>query len=259
MTGSDRWSDLRTRILSAVILSVVGLAAIWAGGPVFVGLVSVICGLIVWEVAVLHDVRYPIGLGALSGAVLAAATTLPVAYIAPLLLGVGLVAALQAPAHKLRLGVIVCWVMTGAFAMLLMRTGVGMGWIVWLIAVVIATDVAGYFAGRRLGGAKFWPAVSPKKTWSGTAAGWLATAVVGGLFIPVLGWDWTLVPISVAISFAGQMGDIVESALKRRMKVKDSSQLIPGHGGVFDRFDAMLGASTAAFAFKAMGLLPGLV
>lgn len=259
MTGTDRWTDLRTRILSAVVLSAMGLAAIWLGGPVFVAFVSLICGAIIWEVAVLHQARYPVILAATSGSVLALCTHLPFGFIAPLFAGLGLVAAGQAPAHKVRFCVIVGWVMVGAFAMLLMRTGVGMGWIVWLILVVIATDVAGYFAGRRYGGPKFWPAVSPKKTWSGTIAGWLAAACVGLVFMPVLEWNWSLVPLSVVISFAGQMGDIAESALKRRINVKDSSQLIPGHGGVFDRFDAMLGASAAAFVFKATGLLPGLV
>ncbi|MEM6481832.1 MAG: phosphatidate cytidylyltransferase, partial [Pseudomonadota bacterium] len=179
-------------------------------------------------------------------------------YIAPVILALGLVAAGQALAHKARFCIIVCWVLLGAFSMLLMRTGVGMTWVVWLIVVVIATDIAGYFAGRHIGGRKFWPAVSPKKTWSGTGAGWVAAALVGAVFMPVLDWGWSLVPISVIVSFAGQLGDIAESALKRRMGVKDSSRLIPGHGGVFDRFDAMLGASAAAFGFKAAGLLPGL-
>jgi phosphatidate cytidylyltransferase len=94
-----------------------------------------------------------------------------------------------------------------------------------------------------LGGPKFWPRVSPKKTWSGTAAGWLAAAVVGALF--AIGTDSgpQLIGISIAMSMASQMGDIAESAVKRRVGVKDSSSLLPGHGGLFDRFDGMLGAS----------------
>ncbi|MEM6579345.1 MAG: phosphatidate cytidylyltransferase, partial [Pseudomonadota bacterium] len=184
--------------MSAVILLAIGLAALWAGGLVFVALVSVICGAIVWEAAVLHQVGYPVALGAASGVVLAACTTLPMWFVAPLMVGLSFVAASQAPAHKARFGLIVGWVMVGGFAMLLMRTGVGMNWIIWLIVVVIASDVAGYFAGRRLGGPKFWPAISPKKTWSGTIAGWLVAAALGIAFMPVLEWNWTLVPISVA-------------------------------------------------------------
>ncbi|MEM6375729.1 MAG: phosphatidate cytidylyltransferase [Pseudomonadota bacterium] len=258
MMATDRWSDLRTRILSAVILIAIGLAGLWAGGPFFVALVSVVCGVIVWEAAMLHAARYPLLLATLSGLGLATCTLLPALVIAPLMLALGCFAAAQTEAHKARFGLMVGWVLLGAFSMLLMRTGVGMNWIVWLIIVVVATDIAGYFAGRYLGGPKFWPAVSPKKTWSGTIAGWLIAGLVGIVMMPVLDWGWSLVPISVAVSFAGQLGDIAESALKRRIGVKDSSRLIPGHGGVFDRFDAMLGASTAAFGFKAFGLLPGL-
>ena len=89
----------------------------------------------------------------------------------------------------------------------------------------MATDVAGYFAGRIIGGPKFWPAVSPKKTWSGTAAGWIAAAIVGLFFAPHLPGPTVL--LSVVLSFASQMGDAAESALKRRTGVKDSSNLIP--------------------------------
>jgi phosphatidate cytidylyltransferase len=103
--------------------------------------------------------------------------------------------------------------------------------------------VAGYFAGKIIGGPKFWPAVSPKKTWSGTSAGWVGAALVGVGFVIWGGGGIMLVRISVLVSMASQAGDIVESALKRRTGVKDSSALIPGHGGFFDRFDGMMGAA----------------
>ena len=109
--------------------------------------------------------------------------------------------------------------------------------------MVVISDVAGYFAGRMLGGPKFWPRVSPKKTWSGTVAGWVAAALIGLLFRSFTNAGPDLPWISVALSLASQMGDIAESALKRKMGVKDSSALIPGHGGLFDRFDGLLGAA----------------
>ena len=140
------------------------------------------------------------------------------------------------------------------------REAYGFEWILWLIGVVVVTDVAGYFAGRLVGGPKFWPRVSPKKTWAGTTAGWAGAAVVGALFeawggltAPVGG----IVLLSVLLSLASQMGDIAESALKRRMGVKDSSQLIPGHGGLFDRFDALLGASLFMLVASALLGVPG--
>ncbi len=105
--------------------------------------------------------------------------------------------------------------------------------------------MAGYFAGRLLGGPKFWPRISPKKTWSGTLAGWALAAAVGWGMARHAGIDAAplLAALSAVTAFAAQMGDIGESWIKRRMGVKDSSGLLPGHGGVMDRFDGMTGAS----------------
>ena len=119
------------------------------------------------------------------------------------------------------------------------------------------SDIAGYFAGRTFGGPKFWPAVSPKKTWSGTVAGWVGAAVLGLGFAIGTKAGLSLIVLSVAVSFASQMGDIAESALKRYVEVKDSSALIPGHGGVFDRFDAVLGATVFMLFLTFVLGLPG--
>ena len=149
------------------------------------------------------------------------------------------------------------WALIGCYAVAMLRAESGLGWIVWLVLVVVVSDVAGYFAGRILGGPKFWPKVSPKKTWSGTIAGWAGAAVVGAVMAVPLGAGAGLIVISVLVSFAGQMGDIAESAVKRHVGVKDSSDLIPGHGGVLDRFDAMLGAGVLVFVLVQLGLMPG--
>ncbi|TMJ22060.1 MAG: phosphatidate cytidylyltransferase, partial [Alphaproteobacteria bacterium] len=99
------------------------------------------------------------------------------------------------------------------------------------------TDIAAYFSGRAIGGAKLWPRVSPKKTWSGAIAG-TAAAIVAGLLvasaaqIPGL---WAIAGLAVLLSASAQGGDLFESFLKRKFRAKDSSQLIPGHGGVMDR------------------------
>jgi phosphatidate cytidylyltransferase len=125
----------------------------------------------------------------------------------------------------------------------------GASWLLWLIGVVVATDVAGYFAGKMIGGPKLWPRVSPKKTWSGSSAGWIAAAIVGAFFSEASGLGVGAIVLSVVMSMASQAGDIAESALKRKTGVKDSSALIPGHGGLFDRFDGMLGAAAAFLIF----------
>ena len=87
-----------------------------------------------------------------------------------------------------------------------------------------------------------WPRISPKKTWSGTVAGWLAAAVVGAIFVTVYDFERQFIALSVLVAVAAQCGDITESAIKRRFHVKDSSGLLPGHGGALDRFDGLVGA-----------------
>ena len=134
-------------------------------------------------------------------------------------------------------------IVLAGFGLVQVRDDYGVGWLMWLVVVVVVTDVVGYFAGRAIGGPKFWPKVSPKKTWSGTAAGWIGAALVGLLFSINTGVGFQLIGISVAMSMASQMGDMAESGMKRRLGVKDSSNLIPGHGGLLDRFDGMLGAA----------------
>ena len=123
--------------------------------------------------------------------------------------------------------------------------------IFWILAVVWATDIGAYVCGRLIGGPKLAPAVSPKKTWSG-AVGGLVWAVVasGGLY-----WAYhhSIAPFvalaALLLSVISQGGDLFESALKRRYQVKDSGALIPGHGGVMDRFDGLWAAAPVAALF----------
>ncbi|WP_338548038.1 phosphatidate cytidylyltransferase [Roseovarius phycicola] len=257
MSASAQWSDLRARVISAFLMALVGAFAVWQGGLLYVELVSVICGLMVWETARMFQARQAIALGVAAAVVLNVIHFLPGVFVAPLLIAMALVAAGQAEKDKPVLFAVIAWVLFGSFALMHLRTAAGTGWILWLVFIVVASDVAGYFAGRSLGGPKFWPKISPKKTWSGTIAGWLGAALVGVAFIGTLGATGALVFISILVGFAGQMGDIAQSAVKRRQGVKDSSDLIPGHGGVFDRFDAMLGAGVLTILLWALGLLPG--
>src|SRR5215207_68801 len=123
--------------------------------------------------------------------------------------------------------------------------------ILWMFAVVWLTDIAAYFAGRRFGGPKLWPRVSPKKTWSGFFGGLVAGVAAGGVVVLVAGRFGVAAPVSFAIvvlfsavaSVLSQLGDLGESALKRRFGAKDSGVLIPGHGGVMDRLDGFWAAA----------------
>jgi phosphatidate cytidylyltransferase len=238
-------------------MAAVGASAIWAGGPVFAALVSALAGLMVWEASRMFAAPGAVRAGLLTAVVLALALWQPGVVVLPLLLAAALVVVGAAPRNRAPLLAVTVWVLFGCYAMGLLRAAAGAVWILWLVSVVIVSDLAGYFAGRGLGGPKFWPSISPKKTWSGTIAGWLGAAVIGSIFAGPTGAGLALVPVSVLVGFAGQMGDIAESAAKRLCDVKDSSGLIPGHGGALDRFDAMLGAAVLALILWAVGLLPG--
>ncbi|MFG1479347.1 phosphatidate cytidylyltransferase [Xanthobacter sp. V4C-4] len=131
--------------------------------------------------------------------------------------------------------------------------GLGLLAVLFLYAVVWATDIFAYFAGRALGGPKLWPRVSPNKTWSGAIGG--AVAGTGaGVLVAALGGIAHLLPvaaIAVALSVVSQTGDLAESAVKRRCGVKDASRLIPGHGGILDRLDGFAAAALAAVLLAA--------
>jgi phosphatidate cytidylyltransferase len=122
----------------------------------------------------------------------------------------------------------------------------GLPAILWLFAIVWGTDIAAYFAGRLIGGPRLWPSVSPGKTWAGAIVGALAGAMLG---LALMGWTnrvAALFWLGLATAIVSELGDLAESALKRRFGVKDSSGLIPGHGGLMDRLDSFVAASVFA-------------
>jgi len=163
--------------------------------------------------------------------------------IAPLLLAPAATGIVQLRTHPAIFATFALGITVAGFGLTLFRDTYGTVWLFWLVIVVAGTDIAGYFGGKTIGGAKFWPSVSPKKTWAGIISGWIAAAAIGLVFLKITDAGRDLIWISVVLSFASQMGDIAESAVKRKMGVKDSSNLLPGHGGLLDRFDALLGAA----------------
>ena len=253
------YTDIVPRVLSGVVLAGLGLLAVLLGGWWFRAAVFVAVAAMVWE---LGRMLAPVITARMAqlGAVAAGALVLGAAGVdhgpALLLLAVPALLVLTVPAaHRLPVAGYLLLVCLGGHGLLLLREGFGVLWLVWLALVVVGSDVAGYFVGRALGGPKLWPRVSPNKTWSGTLAGWAVAVALGLAFMWPLGQGVGLVLLSLALCIAGQAGDIAESALKRRVGVKDSSQLIPGHGGVMDRFDAMLGAAVAFQLAALVGLV----
>ena len=246
-----RWHDLRTRLMSAGVMIGIGAFEVWLGGPAFAALVILLIAGMVWELARItapaqRDTALALGLIAGAAMALTIAGTREIA-LAFLLLPALAMALTPRRDRRLAAGWAVA-VMVAGYGLVTLRDSGGTVAVLWLILVVVASDVMGYFVGRALGGPKFWPRLSPKKTWSGTVAGWVGAGAVGAVFVMLGHAPPWLIPLSALVALAGQIGDIAESWLKRRAGVKDSSRLIPGHGGLLDRFDALTGAAVAVMA-----------
>ncbi|WP_184255492.1 phosphatidate cytidylyltransferase [Rhodopseudomonas rhenobacensis] len=135
----------------------------------------------------------------------------------------------------------------------------GFAALILVLLVVWVTDIGGYFAGRSIGGPKLWPRVSPKKTWAGAFGGFFGSLIVASGFAAFGIGKWLpLLTLAALLSVVSQLGDLFESAVKRRFGVKDSSHIIPGHGGLLDRLDGYVAAIVVAALFGVMrGALDG--
>lgn len=258
MSGG-KWDDLVTRIMTALAMAVAGVVLIGVGGPWFAGLAALCCGLMLWELAAMlapERKSEAIQLGLLGGAAILLARALPGFYALPLLVAPALVGMSLIKARPVTMVLYGTAILLCGYGLILFRDTQGLMMMGWLFGVVIATDILGYFAGRMFGGPKFWPRISPKKTWSGTVAGWVGAGVIGLILARGSSIGMLLVPASILTSLASQMGDIAESAIKRKCGVKDSSTLLPGHGGLLDRFDGLLGASILVLILSVLGYLP---
>ncbi|KRK80023.1 phosphatidate cytidylyltransferase [Companilactobacillus nodensis] len=119
----------------------------------------------------------------------------------------------------------------------------GLGLLMFALIVVWSTDIFAYTFGRKIGKHKLWPAISPNKTWEGTIGGVVSALVLSGIYMYFVPQQYSMISmllIAFVLSVFGQMGDLIESAYKRYYKVKDSGNILPGHGGILDRFDSML-------------------
>ena len=250
-------SELRLRIVSGIVMALVVLVATWLGGLAFRLLASAIAVLIYYEWSTITrlpetDFRAN-AFGWLSVTVIALLVIFGVDEFAlPALLAATLIGIVYAFALKGS-----GWLAGGiaysgltAISLASVRDGdAGFAAMLFIFAVVWATDILAYFIGRAIGGPKLAPPISPGKTWSGAIGGALSAVVAGTLmhmaFFPLNGL-W--VPaIALVLSVFSQAGDLFESFIKRRFGVKDSSRLIPGHGGVMDRVDGLVFACFAAF------------
>ncbi len=248
--------ELLRRVASAVVLAALALAAVLLSPWSFLVLVIVAAGLLLWEWG-----------SATRGNGFDGTTLLQTVCVTALVIFVAM--------HKYQLGLILLAATAGviafsgqqnghprlaiaglfyvacpALALIWLRSDpdFGLAAVLFLLAVAWTTDTASYVGGRCFGGPKFAPTISPKKTWSGFIVGTATPVLVGGAFAFYLGGTsaWVLGAVALVLAIACQMGDLLESAIKRRLGIKDMSQLIPGHGGLFDRIDSLLLAAVVA-------------
>lgn len=245
-----RFADLGLRVASGLVLAALAFLNLWAGGGWAVAFISLAFVLMFWEY---H--RMVTGSQALSAASLVVPCVAGVLALvatgrwgtptglATVAAGTVLVALLGGARRDwLMAGFLYMALGMGALIVFRNRGPEGVMLILWLVLVVVAADVGAYFVGRRLGGRKLWPAVSPGKTWSGAIGGLIFAGATGLVFGLLVGWPPVRVGLlSLGIAVCSQLGDLLESAVKRRFGVKDSSRLIPGHGGVMDRLDGIVG------------------
>ena len=248
--------NLLMRVIAALVLAPSAIAIAYAGGWLWTALVTLAAiGLYVEWLMVVGAVRQMRVVASGVVALAIAGFCLASGWIdaALLVLALGFAAvALLSPERR-------GWTAAGFFyagsaemASILVRLDQVYGFValILILLVVWVTDIGGYFAGRGVGGPKLWPRVSPKKTWAGAVGGFVASLVVAAGFAAFgLGKTGPLLLLGVVLSIASQLGDLFESAVKRRFGVKDSSHIIPGHGGLMDRLDGFVAAVVVAAIF----------
>jgi len=255
--------NLLLRIVSAIVLAPLALVVAWLGDWPFALFWGIAAIAVLWEwTTLVVGNRYRLMLSSCASAIAVAAL---VAWrgrevTAILLVGLGALAATIFAPRKRRFWITggIGYAGTLLLAPLLLRADATYGFaaMILLFAVVWSTDIFAYFAGRAFGGPKLAPAVSPKKTWSGAVAGALGAMVVAVAVSGLFGTldKGTIAVVALLLSVVAQLGDLLESWVKRQFGAKDASHLIPGHGGVMDRLD---GFWAAALAGCLVGLLRG--
>jgi len=261
--------NLLLRIAAALVLAPLAIGAAYIGGWFWIALITVAAiGLCVEWLMVIHA-EHDVPL-VVSGPIALAVAGLCLAFgwieVSWLAWAAGLltIVVLSREARRWTAAGF-CYAAAAQMTSVLLRHDSDMGFIgvLFVFAVVWAADIGGYFAGRGIGGPKLWPSVSPKKTWAG-AIGGLAASVAAAAIVAALdphkevaGLALKIGPLAIlgaVLSIVSQLGDLFESAVKRRFGVKDSSHLIPGHGGLMDRLDGFVAAIVVA---AIIGLLRG--
>lgn len=248
--------NLVMRIAAAAVLIPIAVAIAYAGGWLWTALVTLAAiGLFVEWLAIvgLAGVARVMVPGVAALVIAGACLAMGRLDAALVVLGVGLIAVasiVPEQRHWAASGFLYAAAAEIASVLVRLDPVEGFAALMFVLLIVWGTDSGGYFAGRGIGGPKLWPRVSPKKTWAGALGGLVASlAVAAGFAALGLGRVGPLLLLSGMLSVVSQLGDLFESAVKRRFGVKDSSHIIPGHGGLMDRLDGFVAAVVVAAVF----------
>jgi phosphatidate cytidylyltransferase len=251
-SSKGQGNSLQLRVASAIVLAPLPVAAIWFGWPWLPLLTAIAAAVMAWEWGRLcrqgnFGQTGIVLVTVVLAAVAAAALASPGLAFATALIGAAVVfwaAHLKRDLEPQWTAFGALWVALPCVCLLwLARDGLtGRATLLWVLAVVWATDIGAYAVGRKFGGPRLAPRWSPRKTWAGLAGGTVCAALAGWITAVWLGISpaLPLVLVSAGLAIVGQFGDLAESVAKRRFGVKDSSGLIPGHGGLLDRLDGLL-------------------
>jgi phosphatidate cytidylyltransferase len=253
--------NLLMRVAAASVLAPLAIAAAYAGGWLWTALVTLAAVGLYLEwltvVGAAHEIRVTVsGSVALAIAGWYLAVGQITVSLAALALGLAVVVLLS-PQRRYWTAAGFLYAAAAQMASVLVRLDQAHGFVAltFVLLVVWVSDIGGYVAGRGIGGPKLWPRVSPKKTWAGAVGGFAGSlAIAAGFAAFGLGKPLPLLVSAAILSVASQFGDLFESAVKRRFGVKDSSHIIPGHGGLMDRLDGYVAAILLAAIF---GILRG--
>lgn len=259
IAATSSFRNLWKRAITGIVLVVVALGALWLGQWSFWLLVTLLAGAMMVEWGGL--MKEP------------AAKTLSVAFILICLMAlfspyyapvdqtdlttaamVGIVVAFAF--WSARLGVGFLYIAAASIAIIFLREQGGLVLTSWTLAIVWGTDIGAYFSGKAIGGPKLAPNFSPNKTWAGLIGGIITATLVSAIFVMTTELRVPVVALAVALAIVAQLGDLLESWLKRRADVKDSSNLFPGHGGALDRLDGLLPVAICVAAIALTGWLP---
>lgn len=247
-------ADWGVRLVSGVVMAVAAAAILIAGEIPFYALATVIAMLVSWEWSRLvrgtgFDAIAGVHIAAAGASSLLAALGWPALGVLMVIIGSILTLLLSVGDRSFFSGAGVIYAGLPVISLIWLRSDPALGFlaVVFLVLTVVATDVGAFIAGRLIGGKKLWPRVSPNKTWSGLLGGMSLSAVAAAAYsfaVPGAGLV-RLGLIGAVLAVVAQAGDLAESSLKRHFHVKDTSALIPGHGGVMDRVDGLVAAALA--------------